>query len=160
MVPFPPRARFEVAVASGNALLEHHGYQARGGADELAAWLQTETPYPNPDPADLLDPPFLVVHEIVEIAEAKRHGLRITKDVIVRNMETINDAHLVAAEAELHIAAAEGDVDYVAARFADLGSWCKDPLLTHPQRTAYVAFRDRVTRWIERAKHGGPTEAL
>ncbi len=145
---------------AGNALLARHGFAARGTAGELRDWLQTDTPYPNPEPDDLLNSPFLVVHEIVEIDEAKRRGLRITKDVIVRNMETINDAHLAAAQVELRIAAAEGAVAYVESRLADLRGWCEDPLLTLAQRSAHEAFRDRVARWVEAARHGRPTEDL
>ncbi len=41
-----------------------------------------------------------MVHELVEIDEVRRMGLRITKDVIVRNMVRTNDAHLKAARVE------------------------------------------------------------
>ncbi len=160
MGTFSPRERFDAAVARGNALLARHGFMQRRTADELRAWLQTDTPYPNPDPGDLLDSRFLVVHEIVEIDEAKRRGLRITQDVIVRNMETINDAHLTAAVVELRLAAAEGDLAHVESRFADLESWCEDPLLTASQRRAYLEFRERVSRWLERRRHGWPPEEL
>ncbi len=160
MATFPSRAQFEAAVAAGNALLARRGFREQGRADELEAWLRTDTPYPNPEPVDLLDSPFLVVHEILEIAEAKRKGLRITKDVIVRNMEAINDAHLVAAEAELRIAAAEGDVAYVRSRFEDLRRWCEDPLLSARQKAAYESLRDRVARWLAARKQKGNTEEL
>lgn len=160
MGTFLPRARFEAAVAAGNARLGRHGFPQRGTAAELEAWLQTDTPYPNPEPGDLLDTPYLVVHEIVEIDAARRRGLRITKDVIVRNMEAINDAHLEAAEVELRIAAAEGDRAYVNERLADLRSWCEDPVLTGAQRRAYEALRDRVTRWLEAQARGSTTEDL
>ncbi len=160
MGSFPPRARFESAIRDGNARLARNGFPHRCSADELRAWLRTDTPYPNPSPADLLDSPLLVVHEIVEIEEVKRRGLRITKDVIVRNPETINDAHLVAARAELAIAAKEGDRGHVASRYVDLRGWCEDPLLTPSQRAAYNAFRDRVKAWLDAAVHGRPTEEL
>ena len=160
MGSFPSRARFETAVAAANALLARHGYRERGTAAELEAWLRTDTPYPNPDPADLLDAPFLVVHEVVEIAEVQRRGLPITQDVIVRNLETVNDAHWTASEAEFRIAAAEDQVEYVASRFADLEGWCDDPVLTASQRAAYVALRDRVAGWLEGAKRGQRTEGL
>lgn len=160
MESFPPLARFEQAVEAGNALLARWGYAYRTTATELVAWLQTDTPYPNPAPAKLLDTIFLVVHEIVEIAEAERMGLKITKDVIVRNMEKINDAHLIAAEVELRVAVAEGDIRYVETRLADLGSWCEDPLLTASQRAAYESFRNRVRRWLRMARLGRTTEEL
>ena len=158
MEPFPRSERFEAATVAGNRLLERHGFPQRGRAEELEAWLRTDTPYPNPEPGELLDSPFLVVHEIVEIDEARRHGLRITKDVIVRHLEAINDAHLVAAEVELRVAAVEREVAYVEARSLDVRSWCEDPLLTPAQRTRYEAFRDRVARWLEQARRGVPEE--
>lgn len=160
MDSFPSLARFEQSVRAGNELLARCGYAYRGTASELRTWLQTDTPYPNPAPADLLDTTFLVVHEIVEIAEAKRMGLRITEDVIVRNMEKINDAHLVAAEVELRVAASERDVRYVEARLVDLTSWCEDPLLTDAQRAAYESLRSRVRRWLQTPRHDRTTEEL
>ena len=110
--------------------------------------------------ADLLECPFLVVHEIVEIEEAKRRGLRIAKDVIVRNVEAIHDAHLVAAEVELGIAVAESDLAYVRSRYADLESGCDDPALTAAQRAAYDAFRDRLAKRLRDAERGRETEEL
>lgn len=160
MERLPPLARFEQAVQAGNALLAAHGCPYRGTASDLRAWLRTDTPYPNPSPGELLDTVYLVVHEIVEIAEAKRMGLGIAKDVIVRNMERINDAHLIAAEVELRVAASEGEVRYVGERLADLGSWCEDPRLTGPQRAAYESFRERVDRWLANARLGRVTEEL
>ena len=160
MERFPPLARFEQAVEAGNALLAARGYAYRGTASDLSEWLQTDTPYPNPSPAELLDTVYFVVHEIVEIAEAKRIGLGIAKDVIVRNMERINDVHLIAADVELRVAASEGDVRYVRERLADLRSWCEDPLLTRAQRTAYASLRERVDRWLASAKDGQVTEEL
>ena len=160
MGSFPSRGRFREAVARGNALLARHGHPARGTAEDLRAWLRTDTPYPNPEPGDLLASPFLVVHEIVEIAEAKRRGLRITRDVIIRNMVTINDAHLVAAQAEFDIARKEGDTAHLALRFADLRSWCEDPLLTPVQKAAYERFRDIVQGWLDTANRATQTEGL
>ncbi len=160
MGSFPSRARFDAAVTAGNALLGRHGFEQRGTAAELEAWLQTDTPYPNPEPSDLLDTPYLVVHEIVEIDSAKRFGLTITKAVIVRNLAAINDAHLEATKVELRIAAAEGDRGYVESRFADLLAWCDDPLLTQAQRRVYATFRDRVARWLESQTLGVQTEDL
>ncbi|HYM39318.1 MAG TPA: hypothetical protein VEY12_04115 [Thermoplasmata archaeon] len=157
---FPPRARFEAAVAAGNGLLARHRFPQRGSARELEAWLQTDTPYPNPEPAAILASPFLVVHEIVEIEETKRAGLTITKDVILRHTEAINDAHLAAAEVELRIAAMEREREYVASRFDDLQSWCEDPVLTPGQRAAYESLRDRVATWLRVPQTDRATEGI
>lgn len=151
MVGLPPKARFARAVIGANRLLARHGYTYRGDAAALRAWLRTDTPYPNPSPAELLDAPFLVVHEIVEIAEVRRMGLGLTKDVIVKHMDRINDAHLRAAEVEFDIALREGRRAYARSRFRDLVGWCRDPLLTAAQRAAYEAFRQRIDEMMRAA---------
>ncbi len=128
------------------ALLRRCGYDFPSSSRELVAWLKTDTPYSNPPNDSLLKNPYLVVHEIVEIAEVKKRGLRITKDVIVKNMELINDAHLAASTVEFNVAARDGALDHLRSRYADLRSWCKDPLLTIPQREQYEAFRAATER--------------
>lgn len=128
------------SLKTARALLRRCGYDFPSSSREVVAWLKTDTPYPNPSNDSLLKNPYLVVHEIVEIAEVKKMGPRITKDVIVKNMELINDAHLVAAMVEFDVAAREGAVGHLRSRFKDLKSWCKDPLLTPVQRSRYKAF--------------------
>lgn len=163
MEAFPSRERFETAVAEARALLARHGYAYRGDSDALMAWLQTDTPYPNPSPAELLETPLLVVHELVEIAEVQGMGLRITRDVIVKNLEKINDAHLRAAEVEIAIAMDEGRTDYVRSRVPDVAGWCEDPLLTPSQKREYEAFRARIDGWLRprvTGTHGAATEKL
>jgi hypothetical protein len=122
-------------------LLRKYGYDYRASSAELIAWLEAETPYPNPPHESLVRNPYLVVHEIVEIAEARKAGLTITRNVIVRNMEVVNEAHLIAAAVEFDIAAKDRATDHLRSRYRDLTSWCEDPLLTPGQRERYEAFR-------------------
>lgn len=53
-----------------------------------------------------------MVHEVVEIAELKRMGLEI-KDVIVKNVEQVCEAHLRAIEVEMEIAGVMGDDEHI-----------------------------------------------
>ncbi len=147
---FPPLRRFEEAMQRANAILRDRGRSYPVTAEDLMAWLQTDTPYPNPTPCDLLDNAFLVIHEIVEIDSIRRMGLVITKDVIVKNMEKVNVAHLAAARVEFDVAASYGDVDYLRSRFQDLQGWCEDPLLSAPLRLEYESFRRETERTLAR----------
>lgn len=136
------------SLKTSHRLLRAYGYDYSVSPRELVAWLKTDTPYPNPTNEALLENDYLVVHEIVEIVEAKRMGLKITKDVIVKNIERINDAHLTAAMVEFDVAVKEGAFDHLRSRLRDLTGWCEDPLLTQDQRTRYNTFRTRMKRLV------------
>ncbi len=151
-------SRWEDAVPSSvktaRRLLRAHGYEYSVSPQELVAWLKTETPYPNPANEALLENRYLVVHEIVEIVEAKRMGLKITEDVIVKNMEKINDAHLIAAQVEFDVAAKDGAHEYLRSRYKDLKGWCEDPLLNLTQKRRYESFRAATERRLRPKKSG------
>lgn len=142
----PSEQEVSAAVEQARQLLEKYGYQFPASTRELLTWLTADTPYPNPPIESVLKNPYLVIHEIVEITEAKGAGLTLARDVIVKNMQTVSDAHLVAAVVEFDVAAKDGAVDHLRARYADLQSWCEDPLLTPNQRVRYEEFRTTVER--------------
>ena len=150
------KSRWEDAVPASlktaRRLLQTYGYDHRASSRELIGWLTSDTPYPNPPNDALVRNPYLVLHEVVEIAEVRRMGLRITKDVIVKNMERVNDAHLTASMAEFDVAARDGALDHLRSRHEDLKSWCKDPLLTSVQRKRYEAFRAATERRLRTAE--------
>ena len=81
---------------------------------------------------DILENTFLLIHELVEINELKKRGLRITKDVIIKNVDTVYEAHLIATNVELSVAYDSGALQYIEDRMKDIKSWLEDPLL--PQR--------------------------
>jgi hypothetical protein len=139
------------AVRRARHLLSKYGYDYSASSEELIAWLEADTPYPNPPHESLVRNPYLVVHEIVEIAEARKAGLTITKNVIVGNMRTVSDAHLIAAAVEFDIAAKDRAADHLRSRYRDLTSWCEDPLLTPGQRERYEAFRLKTERKLRSA---------
>ncbi|MGQ0796450.1 MAG: hypothetical protein ACT4OI_01095 [Methanobacteriota archaeon] len=118
-------------------MLRDCGYSSRASAKDFVAWLRADTPYPNPTPDALLENPFLVVHEIVEIEEVRRRGLRITRDVIVRNLAAVDIAHARAAEVELEVARAHGAFDHMRECLDDVRGWASDPGVTPGQRKLY-----------------------
>jgi hypothetical protein len=59
---------------------------------------------------DVLGNEFLMIHELVEISELKKMGLRINKRMIVDSPKTtIYTAHFTAMESELNYALFKGD---------------------------------------------------
>ncbi|HKZ89878.1 MAG TPA: hypothetical protein VJ300_06445 [Thermoplasmata archaeon] len=125
------------ALRRAERLLRACGYSSHATTKDFVAWLQTDTPYPNPTPHALLENPFLVVHEIVEIEEVKRRGLRITRDVIVRNLKAVDIAHARAAEVELEVAKVHGAFDHLRERLEDVRGWSLDPVVTPAQKKRY-----------------------
>lgn len=134
------------ALREARALLRRHGHRCDVSAADLIRWLHTETPYPNPSFEEIIRNPFFVVHELIEIGEVRRKGLRITKHVIPRHPVPINWAHLRAAEVEFEIAAEEGAWDHLRSRYRDLKAWCEDPLLTPAQARSYQTLRRETQR--------------
>ncbi len=134
-------------------LLRKQRYSPRASTEDFVRWLHTDTPYPNPSFDEIVAKPYYVVHELVEVEEAKRMSLRLTKDVIVKHMKRVNDAHLVASRAEFIAALRAGDRKHLTMRYRDLEAWCRDPLLTPLQKRRYEAFR----RWARKQiRNAGP----
>lgn len=73
-------------------------------------------------------------------------GLRMTKDVIVKNPLPIAVAHLRAAEVEFRVAYDLEDVNHLKGRVADAKAWCGDPVLTPALKRRHEAFRDK---WVQ-----------
>lgn len=128
------------ALREARRLLRAQGYPCEVRARDLVRWLRTDTPYPNPSDDEVIRSPYFLAHELIEIREVQRMGLRLTKDVIVKHMTRINDAHLVAARAEFDVAFAAGAWGHLRSRLPDVRGWCRDPLLTKAQRRRYSAF--------------------
>lgn len=127
-------------------VLRQRRHVCHTSAREFVRWLRTETPYPNPTFDEIVNNPFFVIHELVEIEEVKRMGLRMTKDVIVKNPLPIAAAHLKAAEVEFRVAYETGDIQHLRVRVEDAKAWCKDPVLMPSLRRRHEVFRDKWTQ--------------
>lgn len=126
------------AVQDAKRLLEDNGYDCTTTADDLRRWFEADTPFDEDFGLDdVLRHPLLVVHELVEIANVKRMGLSLTKDVIVTNLEKVDDAHLTATEAELKIAFALRDVGHIKHRLDNIRMWSEDDTVTPENKEKY-----------------------
>ena len=78
---------------------------------------------------DIFGNDYLLLHEIYEISCLKRGGLRIDRNVIIKNRETVYHCHLRAMDFEIDKACEEGKKEHVRRRIKDLKSYLTDPHL-------------------------------
>lgn len=64
-------------------------------------------------------------------------GLALTKDVIMRNLNKVDDAHLKAVEIELQLAKSTKDVEHIRDRLEDIKTWIEDPSVTPKNKESY-----------------------
>lgn len=142
-----PMDDFGRAVGEATELLRRHGYDYAILPDDLRRYAQADTFYPSAITwEEILKDELLVVHEVVEIAEMKRMGLEITKDVIVRNVDRVCEAHLRAAEVEIELARAMGNVAHIRDRLQVFGSWIEDRLVPPELKDEYEQAYARAKR--------------
>ena len=131
-------SEIDQAVQEARQLLEDNGYDCTANADDLRRWFEADTPFDEDFGLDeVLKHPLIVVHELVEIESVKQMGLPLTKDVILKNLEKIDDAHMIAAEVELKIAIAMRAVDHVRNRLENIRMWIEDDTVTPENREKY-----------------------
>jgi len=130
--------------------MEDHGYDCTTTADDLRRWFEADTPFDENFGLDeVLKHPLIVVHELVEIENVKRMGLSLTKDVIVRNLEKIDDAHMIATEVELKIAIATGDVNHIRDRLENIRMWSEDDTVTPENKEKYRKMHSETLRVLQ-----------
>ncbi len=138
----------EQKVSEAKKVLKKHNIEVNVTPEDLISYFQATTFEKNTTTLDdVLKNPFLLIHELVEINELKQRGLRITKNVIIKNVDTVYEAHLIATDVELTVAYEAKALQYLKNRRRDIESWLEDPLL--PQRL-YSRCEDllqKVKKW-------------
>jgi hypothetical protein len=143
----------EAALVKAREILRRFGYDCDISAEDLHAYSQADTFYPSAISWDeILGNALIVAHEIVEIAELKRRGLAISKDVIVQNLGEVYEAHLVASEVEMALAEALGDLDHIQDRLKAAQDWIEDPLLPSALRDRYSALYHSMQQLVDARK--------
>jgi hypothetical protein len=127
----------EAAVDSAKGMLSESGIDLDVTADQLWEYFETDLPVPDISLGDVILNPFLVVHELVEIDEVLKMGLAITKYVIVRNPEKVDDAHLTAARIELMVAERFRATEHIRDRIGNIEKWTVDETLSEDRKTEY-----------------------
>jgi len=138
------------AVDNAKQLLTDCGVDIDISADQLWDWFDTELPVPDIELGDVVIDPLLVVHELVEIDEVLKMGLKLTKDVIIKNPEKVDDAHIKAAKIELMVAKSIGAVDHVEGRIKDMESWCVEETLSELRKKEYRKLLAQAKDYLRR----------
>lgn len=126
------------AVEQARQLLRDHGYDCNTTAGDLVRWFEADTPFDENFGLDeVLKEPLIVVHELVEIENVKKMGLAMEKDVIVKNLEKVDDAHMIATEVELRLAASMKDVKHLRDRLENIRMWSEDDTVTPENKRKY-----------------------
>ena len=125
------------SIKNAKEILEKYGYICDVSVEDLKKYFEADTIYSDIRLDEVLKHPLLLIHEIVEINEVKRMGLKLTKDVIIKNHEVVDEAHLTAAEIELEIAKEIGDYKHIKYRLKHVRSWCEDPLVLPKLKDRY-----------------------
>ena len=138
------------AVNDARQLMEDHGYNCTTTVDDLRRWFQADTPFDEDFGLDeVLKHPLIVIHELVEIENVKHMGLSLTKDVIVKNLEKIDDAHMLATEVELKIAIAMKAVDHISNRLENIRMWIEDDTVTPENKEKYRKMHSEVQKALQ-----------
>ncbi len=138
------------AVENARALLSGIGYECGTTMDEFLLWFQADTPYDQGDEFEqVIRNPLYVAHELVEIEKVKAMGLKLTKDVIVKNMQKVDDAHLEAMRVELRLALSLRDVRHVEERIRHIGMYLDDPSVTPRNKMEYADLREQTKQALE-----------
>ena len=138
------------AVQEAKQLLKDHGYDCTTTADDLRRWFEADTPFDEDFGLnEVLKHPLIVIHELVEIAHVKQVGLSLTKDVIVKNLEKVDDAHMIATEVELKIAVALRDVNHIRDRLENIRMWSEDDTVTPENKEKYRRMHSETVKALQ-----------
>lgn len=135
-------------VEKAKETLKEHGYTCNVLTEDFIKWFKTDTIVDDIELDEVLKEPFLVIHELVEIGEVKRIGLKITKDVIIKNPEKIENAHLKAAKIEFEIAEKLGDYSHLEKRLKHVKAWCNDPTVPLEYKEKYRELYNKTEQII------------
>ena len=132
-------------------ILKRHGFHPSTRKEELVTWFECDTPNPDIGLDIVMRNRYLLVHELVEIDEVKRKGLKLTKDVIIKNPAIVDAAHLRAAEVEIEIAEKERDYSHIQWRYSHIKGWSEDPNVPESLRAEYTDFYRHVAGILRKA---------
>ena len=135
-------------------ILKRFGHDCNVSEKELMTYLTADTPYPDLSSKAILSDDLWLIHELIEINELKKMGIAITgKDLIMKNLEKVYEAHLKALKLELLIAQKLGRLDHIERSFKNLKNIVhNDPLIPSHLRSAFKDMLEKYRSALEGAK--------
>ena len=150
------KEEIQAAVDKAKVLMTDCGLDVDSTADDLIDWFDTELPFPDITLGEVVLNPLLVVHELVEIDEMLKMGFTLTKDVIMKNPEEVDDAHLKAAEIEVRVAHSIGAAEHIRDRIKDMENWCVDKALSEDRKAGYRRLLATTKDYLFELEHKQP----
>ena len=150
----------QAAVDKAKELMLDCGLDVDATTEDLIEWFDTELPFPDITLGEVVMDPLLVVHELVEIDEMLKMGFTLAKDIIKKNPEKVDDAHLKAAAVEMKIAHSIGAAEHLRDRIKDMEGWCVDKALSESRRADYRQLLTTTKNYLfelERRQPRGPS---
>ena len=109
--------------------------------EELVEYFSGDTPTGDKTTLRMvLDNPWILLHELVEIQTLKKMGLKITRHLLWDNQQEVYEAHLIAFEIELAVANKHGDNQWIERRIQLIPSWIEDSSMPPEMRLKYQAL--------------------
>ncbi len=137
-------AEVESAVARAKELMSANGQECSATASDVARYFEVY-PYEADMTLDMIIKfPLLVVHELAEIEELKKSGIRLDRDSILNNPIKVEEAHYKAATLELNMAYSLRDCNHVKMRLGVIRSWLLDDRIDNGYKALYAELYARV----------------
>jgi hypothetical protein len=150
------REEIQAAVDKAKELMLDCGLDVDATTEDLIEWFDTELPFPDITLGEVVMDPLLVVHELVEIDEMLKMGFTLAKDVIIKNPEKVDDAHLKAAAIEMKIAHSIGAAEHLRDRIGDIESWCVNKALSESRSADYRRLLKTTKDYLSELEHKQP----
>jgi len=150
------REEIQAAVDKAKELMLDCGLDIDATTDDLIDWFDTDLPTPDITLGEVVINPLLVVHELVEIDEMLKMGLTLAKDIIKKNPEKVDDAHLKAAAVEMKIAHSIGAAEHLRDRMKDMEKWCVNKALSESRKADYRRLLTTTENYLSDLEHKQP----
>jgi len=118
----------------------------RVSAEDLSDYFSYEAPTGDVTTLeDVISNKLLLIHELLEISELKKHGLPLTISVFRDNYPDLLEAHVFATEKELFLANKTSDKYWVTNRITIVKSWLDDTEIPTNIRKRYLSIIEKYT---------------
>ena len=110
-------------------VLDKYGYRCYASLSELEVFLTAETIYPDASIEEILGNEALLLHELIELCEIKKLGVKVSWKMFIKHPTEAYIAHLSSLRIELPIALEENWVEFIEMYAESIKTYLEDPYL-------------------------------
>ena len=131
------KSEIEAAICRAKELMTDAGIDSDVTYDDLVEWFESEVPVPDIEIGDVVLDPLLLVHELVEINEILKMGLKLSQGTLSKNKDKIWAAHLKAIATEMLVARRTRAFEHMRSRLGDIERCCLDSAVPANLKAGY-----------------------